>query len=42
MFLAAVEGRVDLEAHWRSAADSLRIVLAADESAREGQTITLS
>src|SRR5688572_23763685 len=42
MFLAAIEGRVDLEAHWRSAADSLRIVLAADESAREGQTITLS
>ena len=42
MFLAAIEGRVDLEAHWRSAADSLRIVLAADESAREGQTITLA
>ena len=42
MFLAAIEGRVDLDAHWRSAADSLRIVLAADESAREGRTITLS
>jgi predicted dehydrogenase len=42
ILLAAMEGRVDLEAHWRSAADSLRIVLAADESAREGRTITLS
>jgi predicted dehydrogenase len=41
MFLAAIEGRVDLEAHWRSAADSLRIVLAADESARDGRTVTL-
>jgi predicted dehydrogenase len=42
ILLAAMEGRVDLEAHWRSAADSLRIVLAADESARKGRTVTLS
>lgn len=41
LFLAAIDGRVDLEAHWRSASDSLRIVLAADESAREGRTVTL-
>ena len=37
----AIQGRVDLEAHWTSAADSLRIVLAADQSAREGRTIEL-
>jgi predicted dehydrogenase len=41
VFLDAIQGRVDLEAHWTSAADSLRIVLAADESAREGRTIEL-
>ncbi len=39
LFLAAIDGRVDLETHWRSATDSLRIVLAADESARAGQTV---
>ena len=32
VFLDAIHGRVDLEAHWPSAADSLRIVLAADQS----------
>ncbi len=41
VFLAAIRGEFDLEAHWRAAADSLRIVLAADQSAREGRTIRL-
>ena len=41
VFLDAIHGRVDLEAHWRAAADSLRIVLAADRSFREGRTVTL-
>lgn len=40
-FLDAIHGRLDLEAHWRSALDSLRIVLAADQSAQEGRTIEL-
>ena len=42
MFLDAIQGRVDLEAHWRAAADSLRIVLAADRSYREGRTVSLT
>ncbi len=37
---AILEGR-DLEAHWASALGSLRIVLAADESMRTGQVVTL-
>jgi predicted dehydrogenase len=41
VFLDAIQGKLDLEAHWTSAADSLRIVLAADQSAREGRTIEL-
>lgn len=41
VFLQAIRGEVDLDAHWRSAIDSLRIVLAADQSAREGRTVTL-
>ena len=41
VFLEAIQGRFDLEAHWTSATDSLRIVLAADQSAREGRTIEL-
>ena len=40
-FLDAIVGRFDLEAHWRGALDSLRIVLAADRSAQEGRTIEL-
>jgi predicted dehydrogenase len=40
-FLAAIRGTVDLEAHWRGALDSLRIVLAAEQSAQEGRTIEL-
>ena len=41
MFLAAIRGELDLESHWTAAIDSLRIVLAADRSYREGHTITL-
>ena len=40
-FLAAIRGDFDLEPHWRSALDSLRVVLAADQSAQEGRTIEL-
>ena len=41
VFLAAIRSGSDLTDHWRSALDSLRIVLAADQSAREGRTIEL-
>ncbi|TAK12155.1 MAG: Gfo/Idh/MocA family oxidoreductase [Acidobacteria bacterium] len=41
-FLDAIRGRADLESHWQSAIDSLRIVLAADQSFREGRTVRLS
>ena len=41
VLLDAIAGKVDLEAHWRAAADSLRIVLAADQSYREGRTVHL-
>ena len=40
-FLRTVRENVDLEEHWQSAIDSLRIVLAADRSMREGQTVKL-
>ncbi|MEY4941044.1 MAG: hypothetical protein RIQ93_2779, partial [Verrucomicrobiota bacterium] len=40
-FLRTVRENLDLEEHWQSAIDSLRIVLAADRSMREGQTIKL-
>jgi predicted dehydrogenase len=39
VFLAAIRDGADLTDHWRSALDSLRIVLAADQSSREGRTI---
>ena len=42
VFLKAIRGEVDLESHWQAAIDSLRIVLAADQSAREGRTVRLS
>ena len=42
VFLQAIQGGVDLEPHWTSALDSLRIVLAADQSAREGRTVRLT
>ncbi|MEO7600361.1 MAG: Gfo/Idh/MocA family oxidoreductase, partial [Opitutus sp.] len=41
LFLQAIRDDQDLTAHWQSAVDSLRIVLAADQSAREGRTIPL-
>ena len=40
-FLQAIRGEVDLSSHWQSAIDSLRIVLAADQSFREGRTVKL-
>jgi predicted dehydrogenase len=41
VFLAAIREDRDLTEHWQSAIDSLRIVLAADRSFREGKTIEL-
>jgi predicted dehydrogenase len=41
VFRRAIRERADLSAHWQSAVDSLRIVLAADQSFREGRTIDL-
>ena len=41
VFLHAIRDNVDLSAHWQSAIDSLRIVLAADLSFREGRTVKL-
>jgi predicted dehydrogenase len=41
LFLRAIDGDITLDAHWQSAIDSLRIVLAADQSFREGRTIRL-
>jgi len=41
LFLRAIRGDVALEEHWQSAVDSLRIVLAADQSFREGRTVEL-
>jgi len=40
-FLAAIRDDEDLSEHARGAVDSLRIVLAADESIRTGQVVTL-
>jgi hypothetical protein len=40
-FVKAIRGEVDLASHWQSAIDSLRIVLAADQSFREGRTVRL-
>ncbi len=41
VFLDAVRRDADLAAHWQSAIDSLRIVLAADQSFKEGRTVAL-
>jgi predicted dehydrogenase len=41
IFLQAIRGKADLSEHWRRAVDSLRIVLAADQSFREGRTVNL-
>jgi predicted dehydrogenase len=40
-FLRAMREGTDLSSHWQSAIDSLRIVLAADQSMREGRTVEL-
>lgn len=40
-FLRAIRENSDLTEHWQSATDSLRIVLAADQSFRDGQTVKL-
>lgn len=41
VFLQALRGQIDLEAHWQAATDSLRVVLAADQSFKTGKTIEL-
>ena len=41
VFLRAIREDTDLSEHWQSAIDSLRIVLAADLSFREGRTVKL-
>jgi predicted dehydrogenase len=41
VLLRAIRENSDLEEHWQSAFDSLRIVLAADQSFREGRTVAL-
>ena len=41
VFLNSIRENRDLSDHWQSAIDSLRIVLAADLSFREGRTVTL-
>ncbi len=41
VFLQAIRENTDLSAHWQSAIDSLRIVIAADQSFREGRTVKL-
>jgi predicted dehydrogenase len=40
-FLKAIREDLDLTAHWRRAVDSLKIVLAADESWRTGKIVDL-
>jgi predicted dehydrogenase len=41
IFLRAIRDDRDLSGHWQNALDSLRIVLAADQSFREGRTVKL-
>jgi predicted dehydrogenase len=41
-FLKSIQEDLDLIDHWRDAANSMRIVLAADESIRIGQIVTLA
>jgi predicted dehydrogenase len=41
VFLRAIREDTDLTEHWQSAGDSLRIVLAADQSFRERRTVEL-
>jgi hypothetical protein len=41
VFLHAIRDDVSLGEHWQTATDSLRIVLAADQSFRERRTVNL-
>ena len=41
VFLRAIRDDADLSGHWQGVTDSLRIVLAADQSFREGRTVKL-
>ena len=41
VFLTSIREDRDLASHWQSAIDSLRIVLAADQSFREGRTVKI-
>lgn len=41
IFLQALRGQADMEDHWTDAVNSLRIVLAADESIRCGNSVNL-
>lgn len=41
-FMRSITEDLDLTEHWRSAVESLRIVLAADESIATGNTVSLS
>ncbi|MBL9203711.1 MAG: Gfo/Idh/MocA family oxidoreductase [Opitutaceae bacterium] len=41
VLLRAIREDVDLTAHWESAIDSLRVVIAAEQSAQEGRVIQL-
>jgi hypothetical protein len=40
-FLKAIRENLDLTKHWAAARDSLAIVLAAEQSIRSGQVVTL-
>lgn len=41
LFLSAIKGQIDLSEHLQAAIDSLKIVLAADESVKTGKVISL-
>ncbi len=41
LFLAAIKGQIDLSEHLQAAVDSLKIVLAADESVKTGKVVHL-
>ena len=41
LFLAAIRQDLDMEAHVQDAINSLKIVLAADESVRSGEVVRL-
>lgn len=41
LFLSAIRGQIDLSEHLQAAVDSLKIVLAADESVKTGKVVNL-